>query len=213
MLTLLMPSIDELITQGYNDIKTSETENIIANAMKGITTSKEPLLWQVSGIPGAGKSTYCDLYKKPNFLYVSFDKIMQQLSGYQQELSCNGTTSAYKKYEMQARVIGYELLMRGVSSKLNIMLEHSGTNTAHLELFKNIKSLGYKTAVSFIVCDINTAISRAKNREKIEKRYVPEELILKRADAFNLYAQKYYQLTTNVKVYDSGNNFALLKKI
>ena len=185
MLTLLMPSIDELITQGYNDIKTSETENIITSALKGIISSKEPLLWQVSGIPGAGKSTYCNMYRKPNFLYVSFDKIMQQLSGYKKELAANGALSAYKKYEMQARIIGYELLMRGISSKLNIMLEHSGSNNAHLELFKNVKSQGYKTAVSFIVCDVNTAINRTKIREKKEKRHIPEELVLKRAEVFN----------------------------
>lgn len=213
MLKILMPSLKELVDKDYSSIKTKETEAIINGAMFGLISSKSPTLLQVSGIPGAGKSTYCATNLLPNYLYLSFDKIMTSLKGYQQELLLNGNEIAFKKYEMIARVIGYELLDRALGKKLNIMFEHSGTNSAHLELFKNIKDKGYKTAVNFIVCDTNLAIKRAKERAVKLNRHVPESLIKERAQHFSEYIDAYKKLTPSINVYDGANNFALLKKI
>ncbi len=95
---------------------------------------------------------------------------MESLSGYQTELKQNGSVSAFQKYEMPARIIGYELLRRAVNRRVNIMFEHSGTNKAHLELFKNIKKKGYKTAVDFIFCDTSLAVKIAAARAEKTRR-------------------------------------------
>lgn len=213
MLKDLMPSLAEILTISYDDIKTSETDNIIQQSLQGITSKENPILLQISGIPGAGKSTYCKTHLMPDFLYISFDNIMLELSEYKNEVISNGIESAYKKYEMPARAIGYELLNQALKLKLNIMLEHSGTNKAHLELFKNIKNKGYQTAVNFIVCDVNVALRRSKDREIEQKRHVPEKIILERAKFFNAFIEEYSKITSNVKIYDGSNNFNLLKKI
>ncbi len=213
MLKDLMPSLAEILTISYDDIKTSETDNIIQQSLQGITSKENPILLQISGIPGAGKSTYCKTHLMPDFLYISFDNIMLELSEYKNEIISNSIESAYKKYEMPARAIGYELLNQALKLKLNIMLEHSGTNKAHLELFKNIKNKGYQTAVNFIVCDVNVALRRSKDREIEQKRHVPEKIILERAKFFNAFIEEYSKITSNVKIYDGSNNFNLLKKI
>lgn len=213
MLKVLMPSLNKLVNSEYQAIKTEETERVISSLLSGLTKVDTPVLLQVSGIPGAGKSTYCKANQKPNYLYLSFDKIMVMLKGYNEDLSKYGAEIAFKNYEMTARVIGYELLNRAISNHYNIMLEHSGTNQAHLELFKNVKNKGYQTAVNFIVCDTNLAIKRAKERQKEINRHVPETTIIERAENFSNYIKAYQALSVNTKLYDGANNFALLKKI
>lgn len=208
-----MPSINLLINTDYKAIKSKETEAIIAESLQGLKSVANPELRQISGIPGAGKSTYCATHLPPNFLFLSFDKIMTSLPSYQKELAQFGQVEAFEKYEMPARIIGYELLRRAMNMKLNIMFEHSGTNPAHLELFKNIHKKGYRTAVDFIVCNTSLAIQRAEERAKKINRYVPESLILERASRFKQYISAYQRLASSITFYDGANNFRPLKKI
>jgi len=213
MLKTLMPSLHKLIATDYKTIKSKESEQLIAAMLSGLTPVAKPQLKQISGIPGSGKSTYCAMNLGPNYLYLSFDKIMTSLSGYQQALKEKGSAYAYSQYEMPARIIGYELLRRAISKKYNILFEHSGTNSAHLELFKNLPKRGYQTAVNFIICGTNLAVKRTKERAGIINRYVPEKLILERATGFNEYIAAYKKLTPTVSYLDGENNFRPLKKI
>ena len=213
MLKTLMPSLPQLITADYKAIKTAESENIISAMLKGLQTVERPELRQISGIPGAGKSTYCQAHLPANFLFLSFDKIMVTLSGYQKTLQKEGAVAAYQKYEMPARIIGYELLRRAIKKHYNILFEHSGTNNAHVEMFKNLPKKGYKTSVDFIVCDIKTAIKRTKEREKKINRHISEEIIKERAAGFTKYMSIYKQITPEIKYLDGTNNFIPLNKI
>lgn len=213
MLKTIMPSINRLITADYKSVKSPETEALLQESLRGLTPVEKPELRQVSGIPGAGKSTFCAAHLPPNFLFLSFDRIMLSLASYRRDLAQLGSVAAYKNNEMPARIIGYELLRRAMNKKLNILFEHSGTNPAHLELFKNIRKKGYRTAVDFIVCDTGLAITRAAERAKQTKRYIPEEVIRERASGVQKYITAYRELTPAVKLFDGANNFRPLKKI
>ena len=213
MLKNLMPSLNMLIDKDYMFFKTEETEVLISSILSQLTPVSKPVIMQVSGIPGAGKSTYCKTHILDNFLYLSFDNVMLSLKGYQRELENKGSVYAFSKYEMEARVIGYELLNRAISKRLNIMFEHSGTNDAHIELFKNISTLGYKTVVNFIVCDKALAIKRVEQRTSKTKRYVPESHIEERYSKLNFYIKEYQKIASEVNILDGANNFASLKKI
>lgn len=213
MLKTLMPSLKELISAEYKAVKSAESEQLIASFLSGLTSVSNPELRQISGIPGSGKSTFCAKYLPQNFMLLSFDKIMTALSGYQKALKAKGAEYAYKTYEMPARIIGYELLRRAIAKKYNIMFEHSGTNAAHLELFKNLPKKGYKTSVDFIVCDTSLAIERTKKRVKEINRYVPETLVLERANGIKNYMAAYQKLAAKTSFFDGANNFAPLKKI
>ena len=206
-----MPSLSQLITADYKTIKTAESEKIIAQSLKNLMSVEKPELRQISGIPGAGKSTFCKSHLPYNFLLLSFDKIMSSLSGYKRLLKEKGAEEAYKKYEMPARIIGYEILRRAINHHFNIMFEHSGTNPAHLEMFKNLPKRGYKTSVDFIICDTSLAIKRSKIRAQKINRYVPESLIFERANGFEEYIKAYKKLTTQVTCFDGANNFSLIK--
>jgi len=213
MLEELMPSLHELIAYDYDKIKNKETECIINEHLANFSSVEKPEFIQVSGIPGAGKSSYCKAHMLPNYLYISFDKIMLSLKSYQDMLIKKDVKMAYYSYEMPARVIGYELLQRALKLQLNIMLEHSGTNKAHLELLKNIKSIGYKTTINFIVCDKDCAIQRAEKREEQEGRFIPKAVINERLKNLDYYFKEYSKLTSNIKIFDGTNNFKMLKKI
>ena len=213
MLKTLMPSLSQLITADYKSIKTAESEKIISSLLRGLQTVEIPELRQISGIPGAGKSTYCQAHLPQNYLFLSFDKIMVELSGYKKTLAEEGAVSAYKKYEMPARIIGYEVLRRALRNHYNILFEHSGTNNAHIEMFKNLPKKGYKTSVDFIICDTQTAIRRTKEREKKINRYVSEDVIKERAAGFTKYMSIYKKITPQIKYLDGTNNFIPLNKI
>ena len=213
MLKTLMPSLPQLITADYKSIKTVESEKLISSMLKGLQAVEKPELRQISGIPGAGKSTYCQAHLPDNYLFLSFDKIMVELSGYQETLAKEGAVSAYKKYEMPARIIGYEVLRRALRNHYNILFEHSGTNNAHIEMFKNLPKKGYKTSIDFIICDTKTAIHRTKEREKKINRHVSEDVIKERAAGFTKYISLYKKITPQIKYLDGTNNFIPLNKI
>jgi probable phosphoglycerate mutase len=212
-LEVLMPSVTQLITKNYRDIKTPETERLIKQSFSGLTPVQHPKFWQVSGIPGSGKSTYCTQNIPINCLFLSFDKIMSSLSGYQQILATSGREAAFQIYEMPARIIGYEILRQAIAKKYNIMFEHSGTNPAHVELLKNLSHFHYQTEVDFIICDINKAISRVSERASKINRYVPTTLVSERAENLKQYITVYKGVSSNVHLLDGENNFSPLKKI
>ena len=213
MLSVLMPSINQLVTADYKSIKSVESERLINEALKGLYSVKNPELRQISGIPGSGKSTYCATHLPQNFAMISFDAIMLKLKGYQNALKASGAAYAYAEYEMPARIIGYELLRRAVMLRLNIMLEHSGVNEAHIELFQNLMKRGYKTSVECIVCGTDVALLRTKKRAAEINRYVPESVVLERAAKVKEYMAKYQKIATSVTFVDGEKNFIPLNKI
>ena len=140
------------------------------------------LLINVSGIPGAGKTTYCKkiLDQIPYLNYVSFDAIMESILYYQVDMK-NDPQYAFTKWEIPARILGYEILIELISKGLPILFEHSSANFQHVELFKYIKEkLGYKIEMHFVPIALKDALIRVKKRERLTKRYTPEELVVDR---------------------------------
>ena len=149
---------------------------------KALSKQSEKLLINVSGIPGAGKTTYCKkiLDQIPYLNYVSFDAIMESILYYQVDMK-NDPQYAFTKWEIPARILGYEILIELISKGLPILFEHSSANFQHVELFKYIKEkLGYKIEMHFVPIALKDALIRVKKRERLTKRYTPEELVVDR---------------------------------
>lgn len=205
-LTAIMPDILSLIPKEYSQIKTAEYERIIAFCLKNAKTSPNPKFVQVGGIPGAGKTTFCLNNNWNSQLFISFDAIMEMLPAYQQDLYKIGIKESFKKWEIPARIIGYEVLRRAVAKKSDIFLEHSGVNTPHIQLVENLKKLGYQTELYFILCSKDAAFKRALQREKITKRHTPPQIIEERFALVNKFLPIYSRLVDNLYIYDSTNN-------
>lgn len=203
----LMPSVKELIPYDYPQIRSGEYDEIIADFFK--TAKKEKFFEQISGAPGAGKTTFCRRFDDDCFLI--FDEIMDNLPKYQQDLEKYGSAQAFKNNEITARIIGYEILRHAIENGYKLILEHSGVNSAHLELFENLHKLGYKTKVDFILCDEKTSIKRAKIREKYTHRHTPKEMIKQRFELISTYIPQYQRIADEVDIYDTSENKYVLK--
>jgi probable phosphoglycerate mutase len=198
-----MLGIDKLIDTEYEAIKNDAYESVIEQMLAEAEFCDTPTITQVSGMPGAGKSSFCKEKRNASSLFVSFDAVMEQIPDYHKDVKEKGAAHGFKVWEMPARVVGYELLRRAIEKKANILLEHSGVNDAHLELMKNAKKLGYKTEVNFIMCEKEEAYRRVLKREKEEKRHTPRKLVDDRAKLMEYYIDKYKNIADNTVIFDS----------
>ena len=203
----LMPSVKELIPYDYPQIRSGEYDEIIADFFK--TAKKEKFFEQISGAPGAGKTTFCRRFDDDCFL--SFDEIMENLPKYQQDLEKYGSAQAFKNNEITARIIGYEILRHAIENGYKIILDNSGVSQAHLELCKKLKDLGYKTKIDFITCNLQLCLERAQIREKYTHRHTPEEMIKRRFDLVMQYIPQYESIADEVDIYDTSENKYVLK--
>ena len=183
--TVLIPHISEIIPETYDSQKSvSEVfEPIIQKLLNSFPSVKNPKLIHMLGIPGAGKTTFYknNQIKFKNFLRIDFDTLMELLPQYQYDLQVLGSKKAFEKWQIPARIAGYELLNRAIQTKKNIFFDHGGTPTCHQELLKNVKQMGYQTAMYYIDCPVDIALNRAIEREKITKRHTPPQMIKDRS--------------------------------
>ncbi len=201
-LTELMPSIDRLIAYEYDAIQNPAYDALIRSHLESARPVELPQFIQVSGIPGAGKSTFIANRDFSDFFILSFDKIMLSIPQYAEDVRKHGLVQAFAAWEMPARVIGYEILKRAVLKKADIVLEHSGTNPAHVELFKALPRMGYRTQVHFLLCDLDVALERVKRREDFANRHISKDIVMQRFVLVQEYIREYKKIT-DIHVYGS----------
>ena len=103
----LLPAVGELIPYDYETIRTPEYETLLAGLLAGAVSQTAPHFVQIGGIPGAGKTTFCKNSHWDERLFISFDKIMESLPAYRQDIYRLGAVRAFNRWEMPARIIGY----------------------------------------------------------------------------------------------------------
>ncbi|MDH6305462.1 putative ABC-type ATPase [Parabacteroides sp. PF5-5] len=154
---------------------TEEYQLLIGEKIKNIQLLNIPYLINVYGIPGSGKTTLSKkiLSEDSNLLYVSFDEIMENISFYKFDFQRLGAEEAFKRWELPARYLGYELLKFGLKNRYSILFDHSNAFFDHIKLYEIIKELDYIVEMHFLDVDVDLAIDRAKKRI----RFVPEQMI------------------------------------
>ena len=188
----------------YERIACDEYERLINEIVSNSVVEETPFFIQVSGIPGAGKSTFCSRNYTKSTL-VQFDDIMAKIPQYKKDCERLGLVQSFSKWEMPARVIGYELLHRLIEKKASFVLEHSGMNLAHIKLVDVLKKQSYQTHLQFLFCDLQEACHRVIEREKKILRHTPPELIKERFNAILHYLDIYKQEMDEVFIWDLTN--------
>lgn len=182
-------------------------ESFIEGHLKGYTTSRTPLLTHMLGIPGAGKTTEARKIKDANTVFIGFDDIMEKLPGYRKDKNELGAEAAFKKWEICARMIGYEILFRAEERKLNIILDHSGTRADHIDMLKELKQKeNYGVRIVAVLIDEELALDRASKRE----RYLPPEYIPLRKKALDSLLPAYQAIADSYIEYKATKNGNIL---
>lgn len=182
MTKLFFSLVKDVVPYPYEELKEKGFEKIINSLSSGVSHSVNPVFVHMLGIPGAGKSTF---YRKNagkfgNHLFISFDAIMEAHPRYQEDVEKLGSVEAFHRWEIPARVAGYELLERAVNAGKNIFLDHSGAPECHQKLLMMVKEIGYRTEMFYIYCPIEVAVERARLRELKTGRHTPSGLIIER---------------------------------
>ncbi|MDR2413487.1 MAG: zeta toxin family protein [Odoribacteraceae bacterium] len=149
-----------------------------ARAFSLLIPSPSPLLVNIAGIPGAGKSALARemMKENPSLLHVSFDALMEGLPPYREDLRQRGAAEAFARWELPARHLGYRLLAGGISRRFSILFEHGNATPGHVDLYRRVKSLGYRVEIRFLDVSPAVAASRTRGRE----RFFPVEAIATR---------------------------------
>ncbi len=152
---------------GIEDLSAKAKDNdIYTNSIRSI----------ISGIDEVVPYTYDD--ERYDFKQY-FDPIMEKVPEYHQDREKLGKMEAFKKWELPARISGYELLRRAIEQKKNIYFDHGGQPICHRELLGNVKKMGYETTMFYIDCEPQTAIERVSNRERpFPAERMPERVAL-----------------------------------
>ena len=101
---------------------------------------------------------------------------MENLSPYRDDFREVGPAAAFERWERPARHLGYTLLDTCIDRGYSILFEHGNATPAHVDLYRRVKSLGYRIEILFIDVDPRVAASRAASRE----RYFPPGLLDRR---------------------------------
>ncbi len=206
LIQTLIPQISTLAPQDYQEIKRPQYENVISMFLKKAKPTSHPTIYHMFGIPSAGKSTFYNTHNWTQHVLVSFDAIMENLPEYQTDILKLGPVASFQKWEIPARIIGYELLRRAVQEHKNIFFDHGGSTPAHLDLLKNLYTLGYNTEIYYIRCDLENALKRAEKREKQTLRHTPPQMIIQRNKMINQLVNEYKKAADAFYTYDSTSN-------
>jgi hypothetical protein len=84
----------------------------------------DPTIFAIAGSPASGKTSFIqkkkeeDFFPKDVFLH-DCDAVMISLEGYQSDLQCLGSLTAFQNWEIPAREIAENLLIEAVKEKKN----------------------------------------------------------------------------------------------
>ncbi|MBE6444592.1 MAG: hypothetical protein E7019_00835 [Alphaproteobacteria bacterium] len=193
-ITDLIPNIHELIPYEYSTIKSPLYEDIINHFLSQADNTSTPVLIHPLGAPGSGKTTFYTSNSWSSHVLVAFDNIMEAIPQYQSDCQNLGNVKAFEKWQIPARIIGYELLRRAIEQKKNIFFDHGGSNQGHIQLIKSIKKYRYTSEMHFIDCPLEICLQRCTQREKQIHRHTPKDMVISRHNQTKLLIDQYKKI-------------------
>lgn len=180
--------------------------------LKEVPTAKgQPVFVFTSGVPGSGKTTLTRMLvdNKEQFASVPahhmFDQIMEAYPEYHADYEKYGMETAFQKWELVARITGYEVLRQLFKKRANIVFEHSFSDATHVDLLRVLKAdTDYKLVYMPIECPVETCLERIKIRDKDKPRFVPIGYIAERAEVIKELQPNYLSLVDKVVRIDNS---------
>lgn len=164
--------------------------------------ANEPVLKIVAGVPLSGKSRYIRSLKEhyPKAFVLQFDKIMLSFERYKVVLENTSKEAAFREYELPARWIGYQLLIRALENNVSIIWEHSSTPEEHLEMYEFIwNETMYNVEMFYIDTPMELILQRT-HQIREGGRHLPLEYITERSEKLNQLIPEYKKRIPVTKV-------------
>lgn len=173
------------------------------SSIKGdLLPSRTPTLIHLCGIVGSGKTTFAKSKIKslPNYYYLNFDNVMNQIPGYISDLKSIGSVKSFKKWELEARNLGYNILFWLLANRISVFFDHTASFAGHVELLRFSKKIGFTTKMIQIVCSEELIKNRIIKREKLSGRHTPLSYIGTTRDKINQLLPKYKEVVDEFSI-------------
>lgn len=200
-------------TIGLKDLQFG-LDKIVEERLRSAPVSPHPLFVHMLGIPGSGKTVFARplfecLERKVNgaFTYVGFDDLMSDIPQYQ---SSQDRVAAFSAYELPARAAGYALLKGLLEKRANILFDHGGASSEHVDILRYaIHSLEYSAFMVHVKCDAKNAIKRIIRRAEIEGRHTPIHYVEDRKKLIDALLPRYLEILQGFTMLDSSDDYVL----
>ncbi|MDW7694418.1 zeta toxin family protein [Flammeovirgaceae bacterium SG7u.111] len=192
-------SFDNIVTTLPNEVDEKEVieefQLLKDNMLNSVVPQQDKLLIHMAGLPGSGKSTYCEnvLLKKlvrEEILYLGFDDVMEKISFYQEEKK-KDIVNAFKRWEIPARILGYEILVKAFEKNLSVLFDNGASNARHLEIIELFQENNYRIKMYYLGGTPQQLIPRVAQREAEGKRHLPLEEMESRYNSLQKVLEKY----------------------
>jgi hypothetical protein len=153
----------------------------------------EPVLKIIAGVPYSGKSHYVSLLidSYPKAFVLQFDQIMMKFERYKILLETKSKEAAFHEYELPARWIGYQLLIRALERNVSILWEHSSTPEEHVDMYDYIWNETKYHVEMFHIDTPMDVIMKRTNKIRDGGRHLPIERIAERSEKLNSLIPEY----------------------
>lgn len=181
-----------------------------------IPVPETPVFFHTLGFASSGKTTLIEFCRTQENLFpfgffsLAFDRLMESCPAYQQDYKTLGAEAAFRKWELPARRLGYELLQEAVARRIPVVFEHSGARDDHVALLKAAKNeWDYRIVILELRCTPETALHRAQSRE----RFMPERYVYERQKVIDGLRCDYKAIADQFRIYDTDGAVPRLLEI
>jgi len=146
-------------------------DEIIANFLQGVPSTKKPKAILVAGVPGSGKtSTLKELYNLNKYAYINADDIKELIPEYK---GYNAPLIHHESTDIEKR-----LIKKAIKQNKSIMIDKTFKNMSKAKrILSSLKRKGYNIQMIATQLPTHKSIERAHSRFMKTGRYVPYEMI------------------------------------
>lgn len=164
-----------------------------------------PTVYAMAGIPGAGKSEFVkgaiERGEFPNTAFIlDPDRVMQALPAYQDDLALAGKQTAFRKWEIPARLLTYQLADQATERKVNIIQDMGGVRREDYDRLVRYKNRGYRIEMTYIYCPLEECLKRLVGRTT---RHTAEDMVRERHESLRLLLPEYVKMVDSFRVFDN----------